>query len=271
MQKARRHPVGLRPLVSTRFQVLFTPLVGVLFIVHSRYWFTIGRRGVLRLGGWSPHVQTGFHEPGPTLGLTGNIATGLSPCIVRLSRQFAMHSGLSAFARRYLRSRCCFPFLRLLRCFSSPRSLPYPMHSDTDDPCGPGFPIRKSQDQSSVTSSPGHIAGSNVLHRLSTPRHPPCALNNLTAPTSTRSRRNEAKIDLSSSPRVVKSETAVSSKQDSPQVTWLLKISRSRCSQVDLHLGERSVNIATSCTGFQRAVSRPKDSAGCTRMTISVG
>ena len=203
MQKARRHPEGLRPLVSTWFQVLFTPLIGVLFIVHSRYWFTIGRRGVLRLGGWSPHVQTGFHEPGPTLGLTGNIATGLSPCIVCLSRQFAMHSGLSAFARRYLRSRCCFPFLRLLRCFSSPRSLPYPMHSDTDDPYGPGFPIRKSQDQSSVTSSPGHIAGSNVLHRLSTPRHPPCALNNLTAPTSTRSRRNEAKIDLLLTPRVV--------------------------------------------------------------------
>ena len=86
MQKARRHPEGLRPLVSTWFQVLFTPLVGVLFIVHSRYWFTIGRRGVLRLGGWSPHVQTGFHEPGPTRGLTGNIATGLSPSLVSLSQ-----------------------------------------------------------------------------------------------------------------------------------------------------------------------------------------
>jgi hypothetical protein len=132
------------------------------------------------------------------------------------------------------------------------------MHSDTDDPFGPGFPIRTSQDQSSVTSSPGLIAGSNVLHRLSTPRHPPCALNNLTAPTATRSRRNEAEVDLSSSPRVVKSETAVSSKQDSPQVTWLLKISRSRRSLFDLHLGERSVNIATSCTGFQRAETRPK-------------
>ena len=144
MQKARRHPEGLRPLVSTWFQVLLTPLVGVLFIVHSRYWFTIGRRGVLRLGGWSPHVQTGFHEPGPTRGLTGNIATGLSPCFVCLSRQFTMHSGLSAFARRYLRSRGCFPFLRLLRCFSSPGSPPCPMHSDTDDPCGPGFPIRTS-------------------------------------------------------------------------------------------------------------------------------
>ena len=28
---------GLRPLVSTRFQVLFTPLIGVLFIVQSPY------------------------------------------------------------------------------------------------------------------------------------------------------------------------------------------------------------------------------------------
>ncbi len=87
MQKARRHPEGLRPLVSTWFQVLFTPLVGVLFIVHSRYWFTIGRRGVLRLGGWSPHVQTGFHEPGPTRGHAEiNTTTGLSPSVVSLSQ-----------------------------------------------------------------------------------------------------------------------------------------------------------------------------------------
>ena len=39
-----------------------------------------------------------------------------------------------------------------------------------------GCPIRKSQDHSSVTSSPGLIAGSSVLHRLSTPRHPSRAL-----------------------------------------------------------------------------------------------
>jgi len=54
--------------VSTRFQVLFTPLVGVLFTVQSPYWFTIGRQGVLRLGGWSPHVQARFLEPDLTLG-----------------------------------------------------------------------------------------------------------------------------------------------------------------------------------------------------------
>ena len=32
--------------------------------------------------------------------------------------------GSSGFARRYSRNHCCFLFLRLLRCFSSPGSLP---------------------------------------------------------------------------------------------------------------------------------------------------
>ncbi len=51
----------LRLLVGIRFQVYFTPLIGVLFTFPSRYLFAIGHQGVFRLGGWSPHVQTGFH------------------------------------------------------------------------------------------------------------------------------------------------------------------------------------------------------------------
>ena len=45
------------------------------------------------------------------------------------------HPGLgsSAFARRYLRNRCFFLFLRVLRCFSSPGSLPYVMDWRMDD------------------------------------------------------------------------------------------------------------------------------------------
>src|ERR687885_1209468 len=39
-----------------------------------------------------------------------------------------------------------------------------------------GFPIRKSRGQRSVSTSPGLIAAAHVLHRLSAPRHPPCAL-----------------------------------------------------------------------------------------------
>ena len=41
-----------------------------------------------------------------------------------------------------------------------------PMYSARCDPCGPGFPIRISADQSSFASSPQLFAGCHVLHRL---------------------------------------------------------------------------------------------------------
>ena len=43
----------------------------------------------------------------------------------------------------------------------------------------PGFPIRKSSDRSLVIDSPRLIADSYVLLRFLVPRHPPCALINL--------------------------------------------------------------------------------------------
>ena len=45
------------------------------------------------------------------------------------------HNGLGSFlfARRYSGNRCFFLFLRLLRCFSSPGSLPYVMDWRMDD------------------------------------------------------------------------------------------------------------------------------------------
>src|SRR2546423_2289452 len=60
----------------------------------------------------------------------------------------------------------------------------------------PGSPIRTPWDHSSVDSSPRPIAASHVLHRLLVPRHPPCALSNLTTtkqrlPTHPRQRVNE--------------------------------------------------------------------------------
>ena len=62
IQKVRRQRINLlRLLVSIQFQIYFTPLIGVFFTFPSRYLFTIGHWGVLRLGGWSPHVQTRFH------------------------------------------------------------------------------------------------------------------------------------------------------------------------------------------------------------------
>ena len=66
--KGTRSPIdGLSVLVSTRFQVLFHSPPGVLFTFPSQYSYTIGHWVVFRLGGWSPHVPTGFHVSGGTL------------------------------------------------------------------------------------------------------------------------------------------------------------------------------------------------------------
>ena len=54
-------------LVNTRFQVLFHSPPGVLFTFPSQYFYTIGHQVVFRLGGWSPHLLTGFHVPADTL------------------------------------------------------------------------------------------------------------------------------------------------------------------------------------------------------------
>ena len=75
--------------------------------------------------------------------------TGLSPSLAGFPKTILLgslityavrtpectHSGLasSAFARRYLRNRCFFLFLRLLRCFSSPGSPPCVMDWRMDD------------------------------------------------------------------------------------------------------------------------------------------
>ena len=64
----------------------------MLFTFPSRYLFTIGRRGVLRLGGWSPHVQTGFHVSRPTRVSCCLMTTGLSPTMADLSRSFVFIS-----------------------------------------------------------------------------------------------------------------------------------------------------------------------------------
>src|SRR3990172_13131441 len=47
-------------------------------------------------------------------------------------------------------------------------------------PVTPGFPIRRSPDQRLFDSYPRLFAAYHVLHRLSTPRHPPCTLTSLT-------------------------------------------------------------------------------------------
>ena len=81
-------------------------------------------------------------------------ATGLSPSLAGFPKAIRLPSGLPyavrtppcthgglacfPFARRYLGNRCFFPFLRLLRCFSSPGSPPCVMDWRTDDRVLPG-------------------------------------------------------------------------------------------------------------------------------------
>ena len=62
--------------------------------------------------------------------------------------------GSFPFARRYSGNRYYFLFLRLLRCFSSPGSLPYAMYLRKDDVhyCTPRSRIRISMDHSSLTA-----------------------------------------------------------------------------------------------------------------------
>ena len=60
----------------------------------------------------------------------------------------------------------------------------------------PGFPIRTPSDHSSVDSSPRTIAASHVLHRLLMPRHPPCALDNLTNTPANITKKHSAKLLL---------------------------------------------------------------------------
>ena len=86
------------------------------------------------------------------------------------------------FARRYSGSRCCFPFLGVLRCFNSPGSLRrayFIQPGVTGHLPLPGFPIRRSTDRSLVDGSPWLIAVTHVLHRHLAPRHPPLALCSL--------------------------------------------------------------------------------------------
>ena len=66
MQKARRRPFGLRPLVNERFQGLFhSPVRGashlsLTVLVHYR------SSRIFSLAAWSPQIQTGFHVSRPT-------------------------------------------------------------------------------------------------------------------------------------------------------------------------------------------------------------
>ena len=162
-------PGGLLQLGGARVQVLFHSPRGVLFTFPSRYWFAIGRRLVFSLGGWAPRIRTGFPVSRPTwdpgwrgegcahgaVTLCGGpfqaLALAVPPAAtpVPLPRRAGPAVwASSAFARRYLRNHCCLPFLRLLRCFTSPGLAPAAPWIRAGAPSSrrAGCPIRTSPD-----------------------------------------------------------------------------------------------------------------------------
>ena len=125
----------------------------MLFTFPSRYWFTIGLLRVFSLAGWSRRIHTGFHVSRATQDTTTlHIAsrTQLSCSTAVLSRTFRSRYflrwrgpttpvrpephwfGLVPVRSPLLgESLTCFLFLRVLRCFSSPR---LPQHIADDRP-----------------------------------------------------------------------------------------------------------------------------------------
>ena len=170
----------------------FHPPSGVLFTFPSRYWFTIGHLGYLALERGRPSFPRHSTcaavlrcRPGePCLA-----PTGLSPAVARCSKRFGYarllcnsapvrQAGRTVLQPRtdiglpptqslrfrlfrvrspLLAESLRFPFLRVLRCFSSPTCLRPPMDSENDHQASPwwGCPIRTSTDHRLLTAPRG--------------------------------------------------------------------------------------------------------------------
>ena len=212
-----QYPTVLLPqLVSKRFQVLFTPLSGVLFTFPSRYWFTIGCQVVFSLMRWSSQIPTeflvfrstwvseketddfrlrGFHPLWP--GFPACFANHLfyhSSCPPKKT-----DSGSRDPAHTTLLGLACarfglVPVRSPLLGKSFLLSLPGGTKMFQFSPLAPqtyvfrlrchsvtmtGSPIQTSPDQRLFSNSPKLIAAFHVFHRLLAPRHPPFALSSL--------------------------------------------------------------------------------------------
>ena len=169
----------------------------MLFTFPSRYWFTIGLIRVFSLAGWSRQIRAEFL----VLRVTQDTAMpasasckGLSPAMATLSSVF--HSPKQCnVAVLQPRRRVATPpvwalprslattggiiiyflFLRVLRCFSSPRWLPRQARMTVLQTAG----LSHSDISGSmvICTCPELFAAYHVLHSLDEPRHPPCALS----------------------------------------------------------------------------------------------
>ena len=167
----------------------------MLFTFPSQYSYAIGLTRVFSLTGWSRRIRAEFLVFRVTQDTTRpeqDSCKGLSPAMVCLSRQF--HSPLPyhdvvlqplrgvATTQVWALPRSLpttggiivyFLFLRVLRCFSSPR---WPLHKQMSCLQHDGLSHSEIGGSKVICTYPPLIAAYHVLHRLSEPRHPPSAL-----------------------------------------------------------------------------------------------
>ena len=106
------------------------------------------------------------------------------------ARRHAAGLGWPPFARHYWGDHCCFLFLRVLRCFSSPRWPPAHIQSGMAGIRPAGFSHSGTPGSQAACAYPGTFAACRALRRLREPRHPPCALGHF--PSHRRPKRNRA-------------------------------------------------------------------------------
>ena len=143
---------ALPQLVNTGFQVLFHSPPGVLFTFPSQYYALSVTEEYLALEGGPSCFPQGFPclvvlwiLPLPTVfmygafTLSGWLSQNHSAKLIRsITRSEPRNARIPVWALPFSlaathRITCCFLFLRLLRCFSSPGSLPYVMDWRMDD------------------------------------------------------------------------------------------------------------------------------------------
>ncbi len=128
----------------------------MLFTFPSRYLFAIGHARVLRLGGWSPHVQARFHVSRPTrIRLLSLPVRGYHPFVPSFPagsssenkrhwpgpRSLATTNGVSVDVLSFGYLDVSVPRVRFLHlCIQCKMTLKVS-----------GFPIRKSADQNLLT------------------------------------------------------------------------------------------------------------------------
>ena len=189
LQKARRHlRRGSDRPEAHGFRICFTPLLGVLFTIPSRYWFTIGRLQYLALGCGHPCFPPDFACPAVLTFITtvlGRLRLRVShPLRTALPIPFASHPvtrvrpgrrtvitynphaaavpasyaamglGSSRFARRYYGNPLFSS--EYVRCFSSPGSLRPSCGSVTCRQAG--LPHSDSLGSLVASTSPRHFA-----------------------------------------------------------------------------------------------------------------